>query len=122
MCTNTFSISDVAFVRKGFYDTQRFNVPLGIYFSRDASSYCNSLACSPADEQGNRYMYYTKVLVGEYTTSRDYTAHYGIMPGYSLGDPNESRFDSVVNDVRNPSVYVTLQDNQCYTEYLITFR
>jgi hypothetical protein len=31
-------------------------------------------------------------------------------------------FDTTVNNVANPSIYVTYHDAQSYPEYLITFR
>ena len=33
----------------------------------------------------------------------------------------EIRYDSVVNDISNPSIFVVFYDSQCYPEYLITF-
>jgi poly [ADP-ribose] polymerase 10/14/15 len=63
-------------------------------------------------------MYYAKVLVGEYTQgNRDMI----VAPSKNSGNPNET-YDSVVNDVARPSIYVLFQDYEYYTEYLITFK
>ena len=33
----------------------------------------------------------------------------------------EILFDSMVNDMQDPSIFVVYYDNQCYPEYLIRF-
>ena len=44
-----------------------------------------------------------------------------VPPPKSLSRP-EILYDSVVDDIVNPSIYVVFFDNQCYPEYLITFK
>jgi poly [ADP-ribose] polymerase 10/14/15 len=63
-------------------------------------------------------MYYAKVLVGEYTQGNPNMI---VAPSKNSGNPNET-YDSVVNDVARPSIYVLFQDYEYYTEYLITFK
>lgn len=89
----------------------------GVYFARDASYSCNP-RYSPPDTQNLRYMYYAKVLVGEYTVGNSSMI---VAPNKNLSDPNE-KFESVVDDTANPSIYVLFKDYEYYTEYLITFR
>ncbi|XP_028411310.1 uncharacterized protein LOC114533885 isoform X2 [Dendronephthya gigantea] len=89
----------------------------GVYFARDASYSCNR-TYSPPDSQGLRYMYYAKVLVGDYTTGDPSMI---VAPPKNTLDPNET-FDSVVDNPANPSMYILFQDYEYYTEYLITFR
>ena len=62
-------------------------------------------------------MYVVKVLVGEYTKG----AREMIQPPKKndLNNPT-LLFDSVVNNVENPSIFVLFQDHQYYPEYLIT--
>jgi poly [ADP-ribose] polymerase 10/14/15 len=64
-------------------------------------------------------MYYAKVLVGAYTLG----AHTMLVPPIKdpVNNPNES-FDSVVDRMNNPGIYVLFKDYEYYTEYLITFR
>ena len=62
-------------------------------------------------------MYYAKVLVGDYTTGHK---DMKVPPPKNSADPNE-KYDSVVDNVANPSIYVLFQDYEYYTEYLITF-
>ena len=89
----------------------------GVYFARDASYSCQ-MTYSPPDPQGLRYMYYAKVLVGDYTTG---SRNMIVAPNKNTADPNET-FDSVVDNLANPSIYVMFQDYEYYTEYLITFK
>ena len=92
----------------------------GVYFARDASYSCYHFY-SPPDSQGLRYVYYARVLVGEYTRGQRNM----IVPPNKVkknsSDPNET-YDSVVDNVADPKVYVLFQDYEYYTEYLITFR
>ena len=62
-------------------------------------------------------MYYAKVLVGEYTKG---STSFLVAPSKNPSDPNE-KYDSVVNDVNDPRIYVMFRDYEYYTEYLITF-
>ena len=88
----------------------------GVYFARD-SAYSAQTVYSPADSKGLRYMYYARVLVGEYTKGN---TSFLVAPSKNANDPNE-KYDSVVNDVKDPRIYVMFRDYEYYTEYLITF-
>ncbi|XP_028392679.1 protein mono-ADP-ribosyltransferase PARP15-like [Dendronephthya gigantea] len=84
----------------------------GVYFARDALmsvSYAQTLAST-----GQRYMYYTRVAVGQYAVGNQSM----VVPPRKGG--NDS-YDSVVNNVANPTIFVLFYDNQYYPEYLITF-
>jgi hypothetical protein len=63
-------------------------------------------------------MYVVKALVGDYTKGER-----GMKEPPTKNDPNNPSllFDSVVNDVKSPSIFVIFQDHQYYPEYLITF-
>lgn len=73
---------------------------------------------SPADSAGNRYMYLTSVLVGEYTAGQ------GNMITPPAKNPNNPTitYDTVVENVSNPSIFVVFHDTQNYPDYLITFK
>ena len=88
----------------------------GVYFARDARYSCLT-TCFP-DYQGLRYLYYARVLVGDYTNGNP---NMFVAPNKGTFDPNET-YDSVVDNVGNPSMYIMFQDYEYYTEYLITFR
>ncbi|XP_078664395.1 protein mono-ADP-ribosyltransferase PARP14-like [Branchiostoma floridae x Branchiostoma belcheri] len=89
----------------------------GMYFARDAS-YSAQSAYSPPDPQGNKHMYQVRVIVGEYTRGNS-----GIVEPPSKNPSNVAvRYDSVVDNVQNPSIYVVFRDNEAYPEYLIVFK
>ncbi len=90
----------------------------GVYFARDASYSCNPTYSPPGGPNGFRYMYYAKVLVGDYTKGNSSMI---VPPNKNSGNPNET-YDSVVDNISNPSMYVLFQDYEYYTEYLITFK
>ena len=89
----------------------------GVYFARDAS-YSMSYA-KPQYSGSNRKMYIAKVLVGVYTKGAS-----GMKAPPSKNDPNNPgvRYDSVVNNIQNPTMYIIFQDNQYYPEYLLTLK
>ena len=84
----------------------------GVYFAKDASM---SVGYAPAMRGGKRYMYYTRVALGKYTLGNPNM----VVPPL-MGRGNDS-YDSVVNNVTNPTIFVLFYDNQYYPEYLITF-
>ena len=87
-----------------------------MYFARD-SSY--SLRYSRLHgSSGNSKIYVARVLVGRYTIGGK-----GMKAPPSRNDPDNPgvRYDSVVDNVQNPSIFVKFVDNHCYPEYLITF-
>ncbi|KAK3583828.1 hypothetical protein CHS0354_022873 [Potamilus streckersoni] len=88
----------------------------GAYFARDAKyshSYTNSSSTT-----SDRYMFLAKVLVGEYTTgSPSYTR-----PPDKPGATAHQLFDSCVDNVSNPSIFVVFDLKQCYPEYLVCYK
>ena len=63
-----------------------------------------------------RYMYYARVAVGEYAVGNSSM----LVPPQKGGRSGDS-YDSTVNNVGNPTIFVLFYDNQYYPEYLITF-
>ena len=90
----------------------------GVYFAVDAS-YSARPTFSPLDlATGLRYMYLAKVLVGDYTVGTK-----GLLVPPNKHNPNDpiEAFDTVVDQIPNPKIFVTFYDWQCYPEYLIAF-
>lgn len=89
----------------------------GTYFAVSASYSANDTYSKP-DANGKKYMYYVRVLTGNYTQGN---ASLIVPPSR---DPQNATdlFDSVADNVTNPSMFVVFYDNQAYPEYLITFR
>ncbi|NXG20478.1 PAR12 polymerase, partial [Grallaria varia] len=81
----------------------------GSYFARDASysdRYCGADSC--------KTMFLARVLVGEFTCgSSDY-----VRPPMK---DSQNFYDSCVNDVFNPSIFVIFEKQQIYPEYLIEY-
>ena len=75
-----------------------------------------SAGYASAMPDGKRYMYYTRVAVGQYAVGNSSM----LVPPAKGGNSNDS-YDSVVNNVTNPTIFVLFYDNQYYPEYLITF-
>lgn len=63
-------------------------------------------------------MFLAKVLVGKFTSGKE-----GIKTPPPI-DPNkrELLYDSVVDKTEDPTLFVVFHDDQCYPEYLITFK
>ena len=88
----------------------------GVYFARD-SSYSNRYA-SP-DGNGYRHMYLTRVLTGEYTVGNNSMV---VPPPKNAQINQHVLFDSTVDDVSNPSIFVVYTDAQNYPAYVITYK
>ncbi|KAK2832484.1 hypothetical protein Q7C36_015946 [Tachysurus vachellii] len=82
----------------------------GSYFAKDAK-YSNDYT----DHCGERCMFACRVLVGQYTKG---VSHYRRPPAK---DAAGNLYDSCVNDVRNPTIYVVFDRSQVYPEFLITY-
>ena len=67
--------------------------------------------------QGQKHMYLCRVLTGEFTTGNGSLL---VPPPKDPAKPN-IKFDSVVDNVASPKMYVVFQDTQTYPEYLITY-
>ncbi|XP_078603220.1 protein mono-ADP-ribosyltransferase PARP14-like [Branchiostoma floridae x Branchiostoma japonicum] len=89
----------------------------GMYFARNAS-YSAQAKYSPPDSQGNKYVYQARVIVGEYTTGKR-----NIVEPPPKNPSNAAvRYDSVVDNVDDPRIFVVFRDNEAYPEYLIVFK
>merc|ERR1711988_496122 len=86
----------------------------GVYFARDAA-YSSSTTYSVPDAQGVQHMFACRVAVGEYCLGKSNV----LTPDVREGD---ILYDTTVNNLRNPSIFVTYHDAQAYPEYIIHFR
>ena len=84
----------------------------GVYFAVDAST--SAKYCKPHD--GKRYMYYCKVLTGEYTIGKA-----GLKESPMKDVDTHEWFDSVVDNAESPTMFIIFNDTQAYPEYLVTF-
>ncbi|XP_060117403.1 protein mono-ADP-ribosyltransferase PARP14 [Heteronotia binoei] len=88
----------------------------GTYFAVHANYSANDTYSTP-DASGRKFMYLARVLTGEFSTGRQ---NYVTPPSKSLGGVD--LYDSVTDNLSNPSMFVIFHDAQAYPEYLITFR
>ncbi|XP_077053685.1 protein mono-ADP-ribosyltransferase PARP12-like isoform X1 [Siphateles boraxobius] len=86
----------------------------GSYFARDAK-YSHSYTNDSLDV--TRSMFVCRVLVGDYTKG---DSDYLRPPSKDGGDT--VFYDSCVNDVWDPSIFVVFEKHQIYPEYLIEYR
>ncbi|XP_059676311.1 protein mono-ADP-ribosyltransferase PARP14 [Gavia stellata] len=102
---------------RGFAGKNAAAIGNGTYFAVDASYSAQDIYSRP-DANGRRYMYLARVLTGQYCAGRG-----GLItpPPKNPADPTDL-YDSVVDNVNNPTMFVIFNDIQAYPEYLITFR
>jgi poly [ADP-ribose] polymerase 10/14/15 len=90
----------------------------GVYFARD-SSYSAKATYSQPDSSGVQRMFLCRVVVGEYSR--------GVKDALSpVPRPDDKTgtllYDSTVDNVADPSIFVTYHDAQAYPDYLIYFK
>ena len=86
----------------------------GVYFARDAS-YSSSTTYSIPNAQGVQHIFLCRVAVGEYCLGKNGQLEPDVRSG-------ATRYDSTVNNMSNPSIFVAFDDAQAYPEYLVQFK
>ncbi|KAG8140729.1 hypothetical protein E2320_003388 [Naja naja] len=84
----------------------------GIYFSVPS---INSVFYTKPDSQGLRYIFQARVLTGEYSAGKENM----ILP--PIKPDGNGLYDSLVDFIMNPNIFVIFFDDYAYPEYLITF-
>ncbi|XP_056323301.1 protein mono-ADP-ribosyltransferase PARP14 isoform X2 [Danio aesculapii] len=87
----------------------------GSYFAVDPSY--SAQGYSKPDAKGHKRMYLAKVLVGDFTRGNP-----GLIVPPAKSTSSADLYNSVTNDVNNPTMFVIFHDVQAYPEYLITFQ
>ncbi|XP_025031769.1 poly [ADP-ribose] polymerase 10 isoform X2 [Python bivittatus] len=89
----------------------------GVYFAAKASLSAQD-RYSPCNPDGDKYIFVTRTLVGDYTTGSP-----GLRaPPLREEDSALRRYDSTVDSLSSPSIFVIFNDTQAYPEFLITCR
>eukprot|EP00538_Stauroneis_constricta_P000233 CAMPEP_0119552200 /NCGR_PEP_ID=MMETSP1352-20130426/5261_1 /TAXON_ID=265584 /ORGANISM="Stauroneis constricta, Strain CCMP1120" /LENGTH=1034 /DNA_ID=CAMNT_0007598393 /DNA_START=93 /DNA_END=3197 /DNA_ORIENTATION=- len=88
----------------------------GVYFARDAS-YSSHTTYSAPNSRGVQQMFMCRVVVGDWCQGKEGQLTPDAKPHNQL-----ELFDSTVDNVLNPSIFVVYHDAQAYPEYLISFR
>ncbi|XP_050969990.1 protein mono-ADP-ribosyltransferase PARP15-like [Labeo rohita] len=87
----------------------------GTYFAVNASYSANPTYAVPA-EDGTQVMFVARVLTGYHTQGQ------ADMKTPPVRVAPDHLYDSVVNNMHNPSMFVVFHDCQAYPDYLITFK
>ncbi|CAB9502247.1 TCDD-inducible poly [ADP-ribose] polymerase [Seminavis robusta] len=87
----------------------------GVYFARD-SAYSSATVYARPDEDGLQYILACRVVVGEYCVGREDALTPDVRE-----EQSQILFDSTVDNVEDPTLFVTYHDAQAYPEYLIAF-
>ncbi|XP_043849442.1 protein mono-ADP-ribosyltransferase PARP14-like [Dromiciops gliroides] len=88
----------------------------GTYFAVSARYSADDRYSKP-DINGKKYMYYARVLTGDYILG---DSSFVVPPPKSTQDSN-ILYDSVTDNIQNPTLFVIFYDSQSYPDYLITF-
>ncbi|KAK9537952.1 hypothetical protein VZT92_005522 [Zoarces viviparus] len=89
----------------------------GTYFAVGAS-YSAQNTYSRPNQSGEKCMYLCQVLTGDFTVGKQGM----IAPPAKGGAVSTQMYDSVVDRMANPSMFVIFHDSQACPEYLITFK
>lgn len=87
----------------------------GVYFAVDAAYSADSRYSKP-DAAGLKRMYVARVLTGRHTLGNS-----SMKAPPPRGDDPSDKYDSLVDNLQNPRMFVIFHDDQAYPEYLITF-
>ncbi|XP_034980365.1 protein mono-ADP-ribosyltransferase PARP10 [Zootoca vivipara] len=89
----------------------------GVYFAVKAVVSVQEMY-SPASSDGNKYIFVTQTLTGDYALGKP-----GMRaPPLREGDAVPRRYDSTVDNLQNPAIFVIFNDTQAYPQHLITCR
>ena len=89
----------------------------GVYFANQAWFSARKNYAVP-DENGLQCIYIARVLVGKFTKGKE-----GLIVPPPIDENNKTvAYDSVVDNVEKPLLFVIFYDYQSYPEYLVTFK
>ncbi|XP_028285396.1 protein mono-ADP-ribosyltransferase PARP14 [Parambassis ranga] len=89
----------------------------GTYFAVNANYSADPRYSRPASD-GSQLMFMARVLTGIHTQGH---SSMKVPPARNSQQPHD-RYDSTVDRMDNPSMYIVFHDSQAYPEYLITFK
>ena len=90
----------------------------GVYFAVQFA-YSAQTTYSPPDASGNKHVYLSRVLTGDYTTGH---TSYKVPPQKPGTTGAANLYDSVVDNPTTPTIFVIFSDTQAYPEYLVIFK
>ncbi|XP_074555199.1 protein mono-ADP-ribosyltransferase PARP15-like [Halichoeres trimaculatus] len=99
---------------RGFAGTNAARCGKGVYFAVNPDYSARRFA--PVDASGLKRVFVARVLTGRYTVG-----HRLLKAAPPRGSDRSDCFDSVVDNLLSPTMFVVFHDDQAYPEYLITF-
>ena len=99
----------------------RVNGKNGNVYGQGSYFAVNSFQSDPYAEEDNKrskFMFVTKVLAGSYTEGK---SRYQRPPSKNPGNPASDLYDSCVDKMSDPSIFVIFQNDQLYPEYIIEY-
>ncbi|XP_025052734.1 poly [ADP-ribose] polymerase 15 [Alligator sinensis] len=114
---NSLNVINYNGFNRGFAGKNAAAIGNGTYFAVHAN-YSAMDTYSQPDMNGFKHMYLARVLTGQYCVG---VAGMITPPSKNASDPTDL-YDSVVDRMNSPSMFVIFNDIQAYPEYLITFR
>lgn len=88
----------------------------GVYFAAQAFLSAQEQYSPSSRSSSNKYIFVTRTLVGDYTAgSQSLRA-----PPLREGEAVPRRYDSTVDSLHDPSIFVIFNDTQAYPQFLIT--
>lgn len=88
----------------------------GVYFAKNSATSATDTYSQPG-ANGEKYVIQARVLLGEWTKGE---AEMKSAPYKS--DDSTAQYDSVVDDVDRPTIFVIFRDTAAYPEYVIKFK
>ena len=84
-----------------------------MYFAANAS-YSAQSKYAALDKDGNQSMFICQVIIGKYTQ--------GTKGMKVATQDSKEAYDTLVENVDKPTIFVAMTDAQAYPEYLVTFK
>ena len=85
----------------------------GSYFARESAYSCQY---ATPNIKGEKFIIQARVITGEYIKGTR------SMESAPFKGDTAQQYDSVVNDIRRPTIYVVFHDAAAYPEYIIKFK
>lgn len=89
------------------------------YFAT-TSSYSSQDMFSPANQRGERFMFLVRVITGDYCKGDPKLKTAPYKP--PTADAYDRRYDSVVNEMSNPTMFAVFHDASAYPDYIIKYQ
>ena len=87
-----------------------------MYFSIN-SCYADDFARRAADENGYRWMFLVEVITGQFALGKK-----NMVAAPQLPNSTDTLYDSVVDNLEYPTMYIVFKDTAAYPLYILTYK